>query len=717
MTDVDDQLERQGINVKALTGGESGDWILDVRGVPYGSPVNKDLDGEYFAADTQLHEDKFPLPPATYYHGITEDGRGFASSPEYIGKTVSYEDRPDGRWYRVVLDKSKQYAQRVYAAAQKGLAFASSGSNHLARVDTGGHIREWPVLELALLDLEGARQPKNKHAIVTPAYKAMLEAEGWEIPDILDNNGESVDNDNDSTQEATGPDSQSTRSERIVVSEPSEMENVDMAEDMTPSITPADVTRIVADALKADREAQKAEQEAQDAQEAAFQERLKAEQEKWQAEAIKAGRLPEFDGAPAVIDGEIRRYDNLDIGQNSLLISTLEAAGKSVRPGAYKALAMKAEADEKENVPAKFTMKALRYGGFRGKANELNYSTQSSYGDEWVTSGVSNQLWLSIRQGTFIANQLPVVEFPAGVESLPIPLESTDPTFYKMAQTTGLASATDHAPAATVTSSKVGTAQDSLTLVKMGARTLYSGEMEEDSMVPWVPNLMRQLETAGMEQFEGAIIDGDTASGASANVNDIAGTPAGTEYFMLVNGPRKLALVTNTANSRSGGSLDVTDVLETFKLMGNAGKNAMQNPRNTILIPDPWVYWKMLDLPEVKTRDVSVAPTIENGELVALYNHPIYPGWNSWRSSYVNTSYEYKQNSAGKVDVDTAANNLYGSLLAMRLDQWLLGYRRRMTIETTRFPESDSTQIVAQMRWGLVYRDTEAAAITYGLTV
>ena len=112
MTDVDDQLERQGINVKALTGGESGDWILDVRGVPYGSPVNKDLDGEYFAADTQLHEDKFPLPPATYYHGITEDGRGFASSPEYIGKTVSYEDRPDGR--RISPQQSRKRSPRPW---------------------------------------------------------------------------------------------------------------------------------------------------------------------------------------------------------------------------------------------------------------------------------------------------------------------------------------------------------------------------------------------------------------------------------------------------------------------------------------------------------------------------------------------------------------------------------------------------------------------------
>jgi hypothetical protein len=36
-----------------------------------------------------------------------------------------------------------------------------------------------------------------------------------------------------------------------------------------------------------------------------------------------------------------------------------------------------------------------------------------------------------------------------------------------------------------------------------------------------------------------------------------------------------------------------------------------------------------------------------------------------------------------------------------------------MTLETTRIPRADVTEIVALMRFGLVYRDTEAAALTY----
>ena len=40
-----------------------------------------------------------------------------------------------------------------------------------------------------------------------------------------------------------------------------------------------------------------------------------------------------------------------------------------------------------------------------------------------------------------------------------------------------------------------------------------------------------------------------------------------------------------------------------------------------------------------------------------------------------------------------------------------------MTVESQRIPESDATQIVALARWGLGYRDTDAAAISYNLTI
>jgi hypothetical protein len=89
---------------------------------------------------------------------------------------------------------------------------------------------------------------------------------------------------------------------------------------------------------------------------------------------------------------------------------------------------------------------------------------------------------------------------------------------------------------------------------------------------------------------------------------------------------------------------------------------------------------------------------------------------------FVSVNMHYKDsdrlaNTSGKVDQTTVSNNTTGAILAVRWDQWLLGWRRRMTIETTRYPASDSSEIVALMRCGLAQRDTEASSITYNLTV
>lgn len=72
-----------------------------------------------------------------------------------------------------------------------------------------------------------------------------------------------------------------------------------------------------------------------------------------------------------------------------------------------------------------------------------------------------------------------------------IPLNGTAPTFYKVAQ----ASAQDADPgrvAPTITTTKKGAQQDS-SVSKLGAAINYTGELEEDSLIPWVSEMRRDL--------------------------------------------------------------------------------------------------------------------------------------------------------------------------------------------------------------------------------
>ena len=689
-----------------------GDWELDVLGVPYGGPDNgRDADGEYFDAATNLHDDRFGLPPVVYYHGFTPDGKP-AGDPVFIGKTISRERRDDGVWYRVVLDKAIAEAKRIWEAAKKGLAAASSGSiQHLVRVDYDGHIRHWPVAEMTLVDVDGGRRPTNAYAVALPVMKAVYQAAGLPLPVECD---------------LSNPEAEA-RGDRVTVAATAERSEGKPTEqgvrEMDANEIKASVATAVAEALKAEREQQKAEAEAKAALEAEIKARIEAERTKWEAEAAKSGRLPTSD-APPVLTFD-RKYDNLDAADHALLVSILDAGEKRLtgerREASLKALAGKAEADKGKDAAAFAGIKALQSRGI--KTDEIMASTLANYGDDWVGIMYSTRLWEKIRTATPILAKLPSIEVPQGMESIYIPLESTDPTFYKVAQNDDLPTTEATGwPNATITSSKITTADTTLSVAKMGVRCLWTGEMEEDSLIPWVPNLRRQLERAGAEQMEYAIIDGDTATTASTNINDIAGTPGSTDLFLMCNGFRCLPLRLNTANARSAGTLTEEDFLETLKLMGVGGKNAAQLDAVDFIV-DPWVHYKALELAKVQTRDVFGQPTIENGMLTSIWGHKIHVSHFMCYAGVVlgtvtTDAYKLKSQTAdGKVDQDTEADNVAGTILAVRWDQWLMGWKRRMTIETTRIARADTTEIVALMRWGLVYRDTEASAASYGVSV
>ena len=348
--------------------------------------------------------------------------------------------------------------------------------------------------------------------------------------------------------------------------------------------------------------------------------------------------------------------------------------------------------------------------GVHEKANELDHTTQAGFGNEWIGVAYSGVLWDSIRQNTQLADRIPSFAFPAGNESMTLPLEGADPTVYKVSEATATGTLE---PDSTVTTSKLGTGSVSMTLGKFGARTIWSGEMTEDAVIAFAPQLRAQFANAFADSFESSIFDGDNAAGATTNVNDIAGTPAGTEYWMAYDGMRVSALVTTSANSRDGGVLTTADFLETIKLMGAAGKNALDREKVAFYIT-PGVHWKALELSDVKSRDVFSGATIENGFLSSIYGYKVYVSSNLCKPDPNGANLA---NANGKIDQDTAGNNTTGTILAARHDQWRIGYRRNVTLETTRIARADSFELVGLMRAGLVQRDTEAAAVSYNITV
>lgn len=446
-------------------------------------------------------------------------------------------------------------------------------------------------------------------------------------------------------------------------------------------------------------------------------------------EAAKYRRL-QFSEAPyqTQFDG-VGKYDDLSAGDTALVIDILNANNKQVSGDAFKALSLKiGELKNKSNTDEE--EKGIRYvkNAFKAHtridpdkvadavkaATDPMYSGGSGIGSDWVGTAYSNQIWEAIRAANVVFGRVPSITVPDGFSSIYIPLESTDPSWYKVAEATA-SDSTLKVPAATVAASQMATANKQLTLGKLGARGLFTGELTEDSLIPFAPQLREQLTKSGAEVLEHVMIDGDVESSANKNINDIAGTPAGTEPFMLLDGFRKLALVTNTANSRSaGGVLVEDDYIDTLKLMGVAGL-AGSNPSEVAFIVDYHVHYANMKLPSLKTRDVFSPATLENGFVRRIFGYEILPAFQMHRASASTNA--RKANTSGKIDLDTDGNNTTGAILAVRFDQWKQAFKRRMTLETTRIANADSWEIVALVRWGMAYRDNEASAISYNVGV
>ena len=482
-----------------------------------------------------------------------------------------------------------------------------------------------------------------------------------------------------------------------------------------------------------------AEVAAREERDAAIAEAVKKEREKFEAENR---RLPDGSQAPYQTQfSETYKYDHMDLAELALLVdlqknfqgrSVKYNTGEVIAPtvGAFKALSMRV-AELKNDSNTDEGRKAVDYVKTAFKmgtktridptpdgivaawkaATDPMYTGGSGIGSDWVGTAYSPSLWQKIRADTNVVGKIPSETIPDGYSNETWPIEGADVTWYKVPEVT-TSDSTMKIPAATVTASQIATANKNITIGKLGARGMYSGEMNEDSLIRFAPQLRGQMETSGQEMLESLVIDGDVETSASKNINAIDTTPASTDYFLSFDGFRKLALVTNTANSLSAaGSLAFDDFLSLLKLMGTAGI-AGSDPSKVNYILDGNVFYKMATLPEVKTKDVNSAATVENGFVTNVWGVGVIPSWQMHKASA-----KLMANTAGKVDADTDSNNTTGSVVAVRWDQWKLVYKRRMTMEITRRAESDSWDIVCLTRIGLGYRDNEASAILYNVGI
>ena len=185
------------------------------------------------------------------------------------------------------------------------------------------------------------------------------------------------------------------------------------------------------------------------------------------------------------------------------------------------------------------------------KADELSYSTQSGYGDEWVPDLWSAQIWNKARVDNVLLPLFRALEMPSNPFELPI--EGTDPSVYFVPETADEAhlSLGSGNP---VPDSKIGSGKVQLAAKKLALRVGFSSELVEDAITPVLSLYREQAMRAIADSIDYVLLNGDTETGATGNINTDAGAPNATDRFLVFDGLRKLPIVTTTANGVDMGN-------------------------------------------------------------------------------------------------------------------------------------------------------------------
>lgn len=684
-------------------------WELDVLGAPYRGPYNgKDSDGDWFSSQTDFWLDKIGRRPIVHYHGW--DSEGTPTDPEVIGQEIGYEVKADGVWFKVLLDEASKTAAAIWEAAKKGFARASSGAiSHLVRpLNEHGHIDLWPIAEISLMDISKGNYPANSYAVALPVLKAVYKAANLTL---------TIDSDA-SVEAQQGVEAPAEETQTTVLQE-SEMPTMD---EILAAIDQREAAKAEVERIKA-LEAKAAELDA-----------LKAQQTAAPApgtQQIQRLPNPAQEAAPAQISVS-SRYDAYSVGQLGLGFDMLKARGIVPSLEMYRALHAKAlkmvdspdyyahnilraqdgrilrEFNPAEHQAAAQAVKAINPMQLAGPAvkvgDEVMYSTQASYGNDWVPAMWSPELWDLVRNGAPVLSQFRQVEVPG--ESLTIPTLAGKTTLYKTAQTANQSQLAETAATATLT--KASTGSVTLTPVKGTAWLEWTGELSEDSIVPVLPSLQMAMAQDIQEQVDEILISGDTDT-ANTNISDTGNGSISTAWHILIaNGLRDHALA--NSNTVDVGAMDATKFLAVKRKLGTNGVNAI-NMQRCFWIFDPAFYDTALALGEALTAEKrsSNVGTFEDGLLTRVYGAPVI----------VSDRYG-KTDASGKIH-NTTNNNSKGSFLLVRTDRWLVGFGRRIVIEALPRDRvaiiTDTQGLFASFRLAFAANGTGAASYGYDVTL
>ena len=724
----------------------------------WGDDSHRDSYETYFDKARPPEMDLDLLPVALRYeHGLDAQVKG-----ERIGEVTQIGFDEEGIYFEGRLDKSCPYFDRIVAELKHGTAAGtlrtSSGtSSYLADFYEDGAFKKWPIAEVSLTSQPSEPRMPDVELVrsqrLDPAERTDLNAIN-EIPQP-DNRGmgkppirsETLDRRQIMTMEqilqilgglgneatlqdmfaalleagVTIDDLKAALAQLEAPTEEPVAESAAIAGERTEGISHAQFAEALAGVIAA-----KNAKATVDAERSLRDQNRKLQLENAGLQARMAAPPPRqpMQGDLSQQNARITnmvdlRYDHLNpkemalgyIIMRSKYREGMEAYNRPVSDDYYRALRVKAQ--ERVNRGVAGWQDANNFAAARSaayRANEImGVGSASQEGYDWIGTYFPTEIWEVARAGRIMSEVeskgLWKIEVPEGAHSATVMLEGSDPTWYTSNSNISV-DTTTLTSLPLVTQTQATTANLTVTPNKLMVRILVATELIEDSIIPALPQLNRQLEESAQNELEYAFLNGDTETGASANINLIDSTPGtapSLPHYLVTNGVLKYALVTGSSTSRDGTTFDSADFLATQKLLPVA--NAA-DPEKLLFVSDITTRLKALEFTDVKTiSERADGGTINTGRLEYVY------GVRYLASAQMALAY-----TAGKIS-NTGGNNTKGRLAIIYPQYWAMVWKRQITFKQAEDIEGDVTKLVGSMRFAFQYRGAGASACTYNLTV
>lgn len=313
-------------------------------------------------------------------------------------------------------------------------------------------------------------------------------------------------------------------------------------------------------------------------------------------------------------------------------------------------------------------------------------STGSGTGDEYVPTGMADELWDDIFLQSRIVSNIVTIDQPTN--PFDVPLGLGDVTWYKGTESTA------------TTTSDPATAKSTLTSTELVTEQNWSYTLNEDAIVAMAPEVRARLAQSGAEIIDDFALNADSTDSDTGNINSDDANPANNSYYLSAgqDGIRHLLLVDNSNQEVNAGGDALADADWTGAL-ANMGKYAV-TPEQVVAVVDSSTYLNgLLKLSNVSTVDkFGSDAAVLTGQLAAYRGVPIIVS-----ASAPLTEADGKQS-------DTGSNNTLGQVSFYNRRMWYAGFLRSLLIEMDRDIQKRQFIMVTSLREAVAAHGTRASA-------